>query len=93
MAAEIRSAARSSVHSRSARFNEAAANGRGNHTVSSPKRRKSRRFNEAAANGRGNLGDVFKVLHQTSSFNEAAANGRGNPLATLVGFTATWRLQ
>ena len=37
------------------RFNEAAANGRGNRTSpTTPAKRRPRRFNEAAANGRGN---------------------------------------
>ena len=36
------------------RFNEAAANGRGNLAASPATASRARRFNEAAANGRGN---------------------------------------
>ena len=54
MAAEISSApGRPAASWR--RFNEAAANGRGNHTGTKPGRMRPSRFNEAAANGRGNL--------------------------------------
>ena len=78
MAAEI---APAPGHSGSAgfRFNEAAANGRGNLRAVVSRRPRASCFNEAAANGRGNpeaceSGDLRHRLR----FNEAAANGRGN---------------
>ena len=78
MAAEIRSQdARRCA--RPGRFNEAAANGRGNRL----RRRcfgtcSGSGFNEAAANGRGNLGAAVPGRRSGGGFNEAAANGRGN---------------
>ena len=62
------------------RFNEAAANGRGNPNGCCPSGRMSvRRFNEAAANGRGNPRRRPRRRPRPRRFNEAAANGRGNP--------------
>ena len=60
------------------RFNEAAANGRGNRGSGTGTTALRPCFNEAAANGRGNHERYGGGAASRPGFNEAAANGRGN---------------
>ena len=79
MAAEINSYQSPEIW-RSFRFNEAAANGRGNRPLPDVQGTGApeRGFNEAAANGRGNPSPPPASSCFAEGFNEAAANGRGN---------------
>ena len=77
MAAEMSGRHRGIVAPRP-RFNEAAANGRGNPAARRARRASRTCFNEAAANGRGNGEESRDAPPAPDRFNEAAANGRGN---------------
>ena len=82
MAAEIRHVPSRGTTIRT-RFNEAAANGRGNLELARRGLARRARFNEAAANGRGNLPHQEPARPPPVGFNEAAANGRGNTVISL----------
>ena len=62
-----------------ARFNEAAAHGRGKRWPPGRGRRWPPGFNEAAAHGRGKRRGVRGAGLGSGRFNEAAAHGRGKP--------------
>ena len=79
MAAEIAASRTERARRALSRFNEAAANGRGNHGYPRGAATTSAScFNEAAANGRGNRRPARIFWPPCAGFNEAAANGRGN---------------